>query len=183
MNVARPAQREPDHACANGGVGHAVDQDERPGRVVGFVGIERHGGRQCEIAEGNLVQLQRLAGNMLKGVDVDLVLDLRNGRRHGAVCRSSEDRADRAASGSSDIQMTWAANWSATSGRCAVDDRRSPREMSISSSSVMVTASPARAADTSPPAPMIDFTLEILPVRRQQARHRRHTLPLATVPE
>ena len=67
-------------------------------------------------ADADRVQLQRLGGQMLEGVDVDLVLRLRDGRGDGLRAELQPVGAARAACGSSAIQTIVASNWSATSG-------------------------------------------------------------------
>ena len=71
---------------ADRGVGEAVDQDEAARVAVLGVGIEGDRLGRVEIAEADFVELQRLAGDVLERVDVDLVLELgdRGGRRSGS---------------------------------------------------------------------------------------------------
>ncbi len=82
MNVGCAAQPEADHARARGGVGEAVDQDERAGGAILLIGIKCHGHGGRQIAQPDLVQGKRLGGNVFQGVDVDLVLESGDARRH-----------------------------------------------------------------------------------------------------
>ena len=62
-------------------VGQAVDQDEAAGVAVLRVGVEGDRLVEIEIAHADLVQVQRLRGQMLERVDVDLVLRRRRRSR------------------------------------------------------------------------------------------------------
>ena len=43
VNIGRPAEGVVDHTCADGGIGHAVDEDEISGGAVFTVGIDGYG--------------------------------------------------------------------------------------------------------------------------------------------
>ena len=72
--------------------------------------IERHrrGGRQ--VAQADLIEAQRLRGHVLQRVDIHLVLEGRDARGHDTACRCASDTSGRAASASSAIHSTCAAN-------------------------------------------------------------------------
>ena len=114
--------------------------------VVAVVVVEVEGDRlgERQIAEADVVERQRLGGERLEGLDVDLVLELAHRGADGARRRPSGDRSGRAAAAPrhpdevrgdlvGDLRPVRPA---ATS--------TSPRLTSISRSSVSVTASPAR---------------------------------------
>ena len=82
------AQREMDHAGADGAVGEAVDQDEAAGVVVLGVGIESDRLVEAHVADADLVQFERFRGQLFQRVDVDLVLDIGDGRRRQSWRRS-----------------------------------------------------------------------------------------------
>ena len=86
MDIGRAAQAVGDHARRRGFVGEAVDQDEGAGLAVVGIGIEGDRHRRREIAEADLVERQRLGGELLQRVDVDAMLQFgdRRGRRLGA---------------------------------------------------------------------------------------------------
>ena len=78
MHVLRAAQSEVDHARADGGVGHAVDQDEAAHvAVVAYTDRTAIGLIEADVAHADLVELKHLGGEVLERVDVDLVLDAR----------------------------------------------------------------------------------------------------------
>ena len=74
-DVERSPQREANHAGSDGAVALSVDENEGAGAAVVGIwvnGYRRHG---RDVAEGNLVELERARCEMLEGIDVDLVLD------------------------------------------------------------------------------------------------------------
>ena len=77
MDVGAAAQPERDHAGADGVVGKAVDDDERAGLAVLLIGIEGDRSGRGEIAEADLVEAERVRGQMLARIDVDLVFERR----------------------------------------------------------------------------------------------------------
>ncbi len=79
VDVAGPAQGELDHAGAHRLVGEAVDQDEGAGLALILVRIKGDGPRGRERADADFVQLERLARLFLEAVDVQLVLEGRDG--------------------------------------------------------------------------------------------------------
>ena len=81
VDVLRAAQREMHQPGAHGRVGQAVDQDEAARIAVLGIRIERDRLIEREVADADLVQRERLRGEMLERVDVDLVLRLRDRRR------------------------------------------------------------------------------------------------------
>jgi len=76
VDVAGAPQREVQRSGGDGGVALAVDQDEGAERTVARVRLERERLVEVQVAAGDLVELQVLGGQVLLGVDVDLVLDL-----------------------------------------------------------------------------------------------------------
>ena len=71
------------HAGGDGGVGFAVDQDEAAQRAAGFVGLPDDGLGGGERDDADAVQGQRLGGEVLGGVDVDLVFERLDGGADG----------------------------------------------------------------------------------------------------
>ena len=82
--VAR-LQAEGDHAGADRLIGDAVDQNETAEIAAFLIGRIGDGAVERQIAETDLVQLERLAGKMLHGVDVDRVLELGDDGGNGLV--------------------------------------------------------------------------------------------------
>ena len=84
MNVGGAAQAVRDHARRDGLVGRAVDQDEGAGFAILGIGVvgDRHG--RGDIGEADLVERQRLGGELVEIVDVDAVLELGHRRRRRA---------------------------------------------------------------------------------------------------
>jgi hypothetical protein len=78
MDVLGAAQREVDQPGTDRFVGQPVDQDEAASVLVLLIGIEGDRLLEADIADPDLVQLQRLGREMLQRVDVDLVLDGRD---------------------------------------------------------------------------------------------------------
>ncbi len=89
VDILRAPQREMQHARADGAVGDLVDQDEAAKVAVGLVGLERDRPVQREVADADLVELQRLGRQMLQRVDVDLVFQAPEPWRKPSACRSS----------------------------------------------------------------------------------------------
>ena len=84
VDVGGAAQAVGDHPRRRRFVGGAVDQDEGPGLAVlrvRVVGDRRGGG---EIGEADLVERQRLGGELVEIVDVDAMLELGHRGRDGA---------------------------------------------------------------------------------------------------
>ena len=143
VNVGRAAQAERDHAGADRAVRVAVDDDEGAGLPVLLVGIEDDRRRRRDVAEADVVEAERRGGEMLARVDVDLVLDRGDaGRRDlGAdphqvgAARNQRLLVHPDQMGGELIGHLGPLRSAAT--------RTSPRAMSISSASVIVTASPA----------------------------------------
>jgi hypothetical protein len=81
VNIARPAQRKVDHPSAHGLKAELVDQDETAQHTVDGIGLEYHRRAGREIHRGDLVQAQRLGGQMCPGVHVLAKLDLGDGGR------------------------------------------------------------------------------------------------------
>ena len=104
VDVLRAAQREVEQAGADGGVGQPVDQDEAAGVAVLRVGVEGDRPVELEVADADLVELERLGGEVLERVDVDLVLGLGDRRGDRAARRSSAGTCGPGSSGSSPIQ-------------------------------------------------------------------------------
>ena len=84
VDVAGAAEREVQHAGGDGGVGFAVDQDEAAQRAAGFVGLPDDGLGGGERDDADAVQGQRLGGEVLGGVDVDLVFERLDGGADGS---------------------------------------------------------------------------------------------------
>ena len=77
VDVGGAPQREVDHPGADGEVGQPVDDDEAAGAGGSLrIGVEGDRLAEGEVDLRDLVQRQRLGGQVLEGVDVDLVLDL-----------------------------------------------------------------------------------------------------------
>jgi hypothetical protein len=93
MDVAGPPKAEGDHPSARRLVREAVDQDEGAGVAIGGVGVERHGRRGRQIAVPDLVEAQGFVRQMRQGLDVDPMLQRRDGRRHRAGPDLQEIRA------------------------------------------------------------------------------------------
>ena len=79
VDVGGAPQGEVDDAHADGAVGEAVDDDEAAEVAVLAVGGERHRLAEIEIAHADLVQFEGLGGDVLQGVDVDLVFGVLEG--------------------------------------------------------------------------------------------------------
>ena len=82
VDVFGASQRMQDHAGANGGVCDAVDQDEGAGRAVLGEGIEGDRGPRREVADADLVEVERLRRLMREIVDVDPVFQIGDGGAH-----------------------------------------------------------------------------------------------------
>ena len=85
VHVGGAAQCEIDHAGGDRLVGEAIDQNERAGLAVLGVRIERQRPRNGHVANADLVELERLRGKLRQGVDVEPVVEIGNGCRHGRV--------------------------------------------------------------------------------------------------
>lgn len=81
MNVFGAAEREMNQARADGAIGQAIDQDETAGVAVLNVGIKGNWLVEAQVADADLVELQRFRRQLFQGVDVDLVLDVGDGRQ------------------------------------------------------------------------------------------------------
>ena len=68
---------EVDHAGADRGIGEAVDQDESAGGAVVAIGIEGDRRLGGDVADADLVHVERLGRLVGEIVDVDLVLERR----------------------------------------------------------------------------------------------------------
>jgi hypothetical protein len=90
VDVLRAAQREVQHAGADGLVAQPVDDDEAAHVAVLRVGVERDRAIEREHAHAGLVELQRLGGEVLERVDVDQVL--RRGDRGAERARAELDQ-------------------------------------------------------------------------------------------
>jgi hypothetical protein len=74
VDVLRAAERKVDHADADRVVRAPVDDDEGPRLAIARIRIKGDRRARRDIAEADLVELQRLARHVFKRVDVDLVL-------------------------------------------------------------------------------------------------------------
>ena len=83
MEIGAAAQPEGDHAGADGVVGETVDDDERTGPPVSLIGIERDRDAGRQIAKADVVEGERVGGEVLAGIGVDPVFERRNRNRHG----------------------------------------------------------------------------------------------------
>src|SRR5690606_5300784 len=72
----RAAQGEADQAGADRLVGLAVDQDQAAEVAAVGVGLERQGRVEVQVADGDVVELERARGQRLESPDVDLVADV-----------------------------------------------------------------------------------------------------------
>ncbi len=77
-------QAEVDHAGGDGGVGIAVDEDERAGGAVVLVAVEGNRLGERQVGEADVVERQGLGGERLEAVDVDLMLELAHRGADGA---------------------------------------------------------------------------------------------------
>jgi hypothetical protein len=84
VDVVRAAQREVQQAGADGDVGELVDHDEAARVTVRVVRIEWDGPVEGEVADADLVQLQRGRREVVEVVDVDAVLRLGDRGADGA---------------------------------------------------------------------------------------------------
>ena len=84
MDVLAAAQSKVQHAGRHRAVGDPVDEDEAAEVAVLGIGIKGDGGVEGEVADPDLVELQPLGGQVLHGVDVDLVLGLGDRGADGA---------------------------------------------------------------------------------------------------
>ncbi|MNP05027.1 hypothetical protein D3C76_969680 [compost metagenome] len=73
------------HARTDGVVAQAVDDDEAAGIAVFGIGIEGDSLVQAQVADADFVQLQGPGRQLLQGIDVDLVLQVRAGHAQGAA--------------------------------------------------------------------------------------------------
>src|SRR6516225_2929388 len=80
MDVSRAAQAVADHAGGDGRVGEAVDQDEGAGLAIVLVNVESDRLGEREIAEADVVEIERLCGKRLEALDVDMMLELAHRR-------------------------------------------------------------------------------------------------------
>ncbi len=85
VHIGRAAQRKIDHAGGDRLVGEAIDQNERAGLAALGVRIERQRPRNGHVADADLVELERLRGELRQGFDVDPVVQIGHGCRHGGV--------------------------------------------------------------------------------------------------
>ena len=81
MDVGRTAQGEIDEPHADRVVGEAVDEDEAAKVAVLVIGRKGDGCVKIEIADADLVELERLRRHVLERVDVDLVFRTVRARR------------------------------------------------------------------------------------------------------
>ena len=113
-------------------VGQPVDEDEAAGVAVVGVGIERRSAGRGEVADADLVELERLGREVLEGVDVDLVLGLGDRGADACARRSSSGRGGPAASAPRPSRRACASNWSATSaGASAAADHVAARDVDL----------------------------------------------------
>ena len=82
VHVGGTSQPEVDHPRGGRLIGGAIDQDEGTGAAIVAIRIEGDGNTGREVADADLVQDERSRGELLLRVDVDLVLDGGDGRRH-----------------------------------------------------------------------------------------------------
>ena len=73
MDVLATAQAEMQHPCANGVVGDLVDQDEAAQRAIFCIGIKDDAPVGRNLANPDLIQIQRLRCEMFHRIDVDFV--------------------------------------------------------------------------------------------------------------
>ena len=83
VDVLATAQREVDQPGADRVVAEPVDQDEAASVTVLGVWVERDRTVEVEVAHADRVELERLRGDVLHGVDVHLVLDMGHRSCHG----------------------------------------------------------------------------------------------------
>ena len=83
VDIGAAPQPEGDHAGADRMIGEAVDDDERAGAAILVVGIEGDREARRQVADRDVVELERRRGEMLAGVDVDLVFDRGDRHRRG----------------------------------------------------------------------------------------------------
>src|SRR4051812_16219625 len=74
MDVVRAAQREVQHARADGLIGEAIDDDKAAGVAVMRIRIERDRLVELELANADFVQLELLRRDMLERIHIDPVL-------------------------------------------------------------------------------------------------------------
>ena len=134
VDVGAAPQPEGDHAGADGVVGEPVDDDER----AGLAGSPRRDRTRPESPVDRLQKPMSLRPSVCAArcsrVLTSILYLMRGDRdRQSSWCRSAPDRSGPGTSGSSLIQITWAANWSDTSGRAVGLTSTSPRAISISS--------------------------------------------------
>jgi hypothetical protein len=95
VDVVRPAQREFEQACADGVVADAIDENEPAGIAIVLVHVESDRVVEREIAHADFVQGQRLGGDVLERIDVDLVLEIADLRIDGTRADLEEVRPTR----------------------------------------------------------------------------------------
>ena len=95
VDVCGAAKAVGDHAGGDRFVGAPVDEYECPGLAVLLIGVERHRQVGGKIAEADLVERQRLGGDVFAGVDVDAVLELGDRSRAWRARRASQIRSSR----------------------------------------------------------------------------------------
>ena len=76
-------------------VRESVDEDESTHLAVLIVGIERNRTVEIDIADANLVEFKRTSGDVFEGVDVHLVLRLRQRCTHRTSTDLEQIRATR----------------------------------------------------------------------------------------
>ena len=84
VDVVRAAQGEVQQTGADGDVGELVDHDEAAGVTVDVVRVERDRPIETDVAHPDLVEFQRVRGEVFEVVDVDAKLRLRNRGTDGA---------------------------------------------------------------------------------------------------
>ena len=163
MNIGGAPQTEIDHPRPDRGIGETVDQDEAAHIAIVAIGIEGQRLRQREIAIADFVQRQRLAGQMLQRVDIHLVLQRRYRDRHGGGGQLEQILPARQQFLVRHPEQMGRELVGDLGPRFAASHRTSPREISTSSASVSVTASPATASGRSPSMVTMRATLEVRP--------------------
>ena len=160
-------------------VAQPVDEDEAAERAVVGVRLERDRPVELQLAHADVVQLEPLGRQLLQGVDVDLVLQRRDGRRHGARAGSSSGtRVPAASAPRASTRWSPRTGWrpAAVSPAAAMT---SPRLTSISDVRVSVTDWPATARGRSPSAVTMRATWLSRPEGSTRMRSPCCTLPLA----
>src|SRR5690606_3705509 len=76
LDVGGPAQGEADQAGAGRLIGLAVDQDQAAEVAAVGVGLEGQGRVEVQVADGDVVELERAGREVFAGLDIDPVADV-----------------------------------------------------------------------------------------------------------